>query len=224
MDSVATHTLALILACVRRLVELDQRVRGNHFNLDGIEPMLSLSERSLGLLSFGNVPRRLCKLVKPFEMSLASHDPYVPADTMRRYGVEPKSLEDLLECANILSVHTPATNETTGLLNQERLRLLPRDAIVVITSRGSVYDSEALARLLQEGRIAGAGLDVFPEEPLSPHDQLLSLPQVVLTPHAAGHSRDVVEAYHKAAAAALVAVHEGRPPDWVANSRPIATG
>jgi D-3-phosphoglycerate dehydrogenase len=215
VESVATHTLALILACVRRVVELDQRVKSGRFDLDGIEPMRSLHERRLGLLSFGNVPRRVCELVKPFKMSVVAYDPFVPADVMQPYGVQSMSLESLLGSADILSVHTPATKETVGLLNEERLRLLPKGAIVIVTSRGAVYDSAALARLLQEGHIAGAGLDVFPDEPLRDGDPLTAIPAAVLTPHAAGHARDVVEAYHSAAAAALVALHEGRAPDWV---------
>ena len=150
-------------------------------------------------------------------MSVAAWDPYVSADVMRSHDVECVDLECLLQTSNILSVHTPSTSETIGLVDEHKLRMLPRGAIVVVTSRGSVYDSAALVELLREGHIASAGLDVFPDEPLAENDPLLSLPTAVLTPHVAGRSEEANSAYHSAAAAAIVALSEGRVPAGVVN-------
>jgi D-3-phosphoglycerate dehydrogenase / 2-oxoglutarate reductase len=212
VEDVATHAMALLLACVRRVVEFDARVRDCRFDRDGIGPMRRLAGRRLGLLSFGNIPRRLTELIRPFGMSVAAHDPYVPDDVMLVHGVRPLDLESLLRWSEVLSVHTPATSETRGLLDEERLRLLPSGAIVVVTSRGSVYDAAALSRLLSEGHIASAGLDVFPEEPLPVDDSLLSIPTVVLTPHVGGRSEEAAAAYHAAAAEAVTALSQGRLP------------
>ena len=215
VEDVATHAMALLLACARRVVEFDARVRDGRFDREGIGLMRRLEGRRLGLLSFGNIPRRLRELVRPFGMSVAASDPYVPEDVMLAHGVRPLSLESLLQWSEILSVHTPATSETRGLLNEDRLRLLPPGAIAVVTSRGTVYDADALAGLLREGRIASAGLDVFPEEPLPSDHPLLSIPTVVLTPHVGGRSVEANTAYHSAAAGAVAAVSQGTLPKGV---------
>lgn len=217
VEDVATHALTLILTCARRVLECDREVREGSFELSSFRPIHRLRGRTLGLLSFGNVPRRLSELVGPLGVRLRSHDPLVDPETMRAYGVEPVSLDDLLRTSEILSVHTPATEDTRGLLDARRLRCLPKGAIVVITSRGAVYDSAALVRLLVEGHLASAGLDVFPEEPLPPGDVLRTAPRTVLTPHVAGYSEGAVHDYHAAAVEAFVTFAEGGVPAGIVN-------
>ena len=218
VEDVATHTLALLLACVRRVAEFDHCVRNGRFDSTAVGPMHRLGGRKLGLLSFGNVPRRLCELVRPFALSVRAFDPFVSAEVMAAFGVERRELEPLLRSTDILSVHTPANKNTIGFVNEERLRMLPRGAIVIITSRGAVYDSRALAGLLREGHLAGAGLDVFPDEPVEAGDPLLDIGTAVLTPHVAGDSVEAVNEYHAAASAALVEHAAGRMPAWVLNA------
>jgi D-3-phosphoglycerate dehydrogenase len=206
---VALHTLALVLACARRLLVLDRHVRAGGFDGPSLGPFHRLDERRLGLLAFGNIPRALVALARPLVGSISAYDPYIPAAEMREQGVEPSDLEPLLQRSDLLSVHLPATPETLGLLDETRLRLLPRGAVVVVTSRGGVYDPEALARLLEEGHVAAAGLDVFPVEPLPIDHPLRRAPNVLLTPHVAGHSEEFLRDAHEAAAAVIAAVARG---------------
>jgi D-3-phosphoglycerate dehydrogenase / 2-oxoglutarate reductase len=215
VEDVATHSLALILACARRVMEGDAQVRLGEFDLTMYRPIHRLHGRRLALLSFGNIPRRLRVLVEPFGVEVRSYDPLVPRNVMRAHGVEPSGLDELLGWADILSVHTPATETTMGLIGERELRLLRPGAIVVITSRGGVYDAHAVARLLEGGHIASAGLDVFPEEPLPPDHPLLCAPRTVLTPHSAGYSEGALEDYHAAAIAALTTFFAGGTPEWV---------
>jgi D-3-phosphoglycerate dehydrogenase len=215
VEDVATHALALMLACARRLRELDQAVRGGEFGWPRERPLHRLSGRRLGLLAFGNIARRVAALAAPLGLRVSAHDPYVAPEVMLALGVEPAELEPLLASSDILSVHLPSTPETRGLLDARRLSLLPPGALVVITSRGEIYDGGALAQALQDGRIAAAGLDVFPEEPLPPDHPLAGLPNVVLTPHVAGYSEEAIRDLHETAAAVIRAVAAGETPPGV---------
>jgi D-3-phosphoglycerate dehydrogenase len=218
VEDVATHALTLILACARRLVELDRFVRDGGFEWPWPEAPRRLRGRRLGLLAFGNIPRILARFVVPFGLTVSAYDPYVSAETMLAAGVEPAELEALLASSHILSVHVPSTPETRGLLDERRLALLPAGAIVVATSRGDVYDAEALARALERGRISAAGLDVFPEEPLPPGHPLTRLSNVILTPHVAGHSEESIRDVHGTAVAIIGALARGEAPPGLVNA------
>jgi len=216
-EEVATHSLALILACARRLLELDRNVRAGRFEWPRSRPLRRLRGQTLGLLAFGRIASRLAQLVAPLDVSLVAHDPFVSAETIRAHGVEPVGLDELLRRSEILSVHLPSTPETRGLLDASRLARLPEGAILVVTSRGDVYDTGALVAALETGRLAAAGLDVFLEEPLPPDHALCTLPNVLLTPHTAGYSEESIEDLHAAGAAALAAVADGRPVPGAVN-------
>jgi len=216
-EEVATHALALVLACVRRLRELDENVRRGDFDWPRSRPLYRLRDRTLGLLAFGRIARRLAELAAPLGVRVVAHDPYVPADTIRAQGVEAVGLDGLLRRSDILSVHLPSTPETRGLLDAERLALLPSGAVLVVTSRGDVYDPAAVVSALETGRIAAAGLDVFPEEPLPAGHRLCGLPNVLLTPHTAGYSEESIDDLHTTAASVLGAFAAGRPVPGAVN-------
>jgi D-3-phosphoglycerate dehydrogenase len=217
VEDVATHAFALILACSRRLLELDRSVRGGVFEWPRSEPLHRLRGRRLGLLAFGNIARIVAKLAVPFGLSVSAHDPYVAPDAMRALGVEPAELEPVLSTSDIISVHLPSTPETRGLLDERLLSLLRRGAIVVITSRGDVYDPDALLRAVSDGRIAAAGLDVFPQEPLPSDHPLTRAGNVVLTPHVAGYSEESIRDLHDTAARIIGAVTSGAKPPGLVN-------
>jgi D-3-phosphoglycerate dehydrogenase len=216
VEDVATHSFALILACSRRLLELDRSVRGGVFDWPRSAPLHRLRGRTLGLLAFGNIARAVARLAIPFGLSVSAYDPYVDPETMRVLGVEPSELEPLLTTSHIVSVHLPSRPETRGFLDGPRLDLLRRGAIVVVTSRGDVYDPDALLLAASDGRIAAAGLDVFPDEPLPPDHPLTQAPNIVLTPHVAGYSEESIRDMHATAARIVTAVANGaRPPGLV---------
>ena len=212
VEDVATHALGLILACARRLLELDRVVRSGGFDWPRSQPLHRLRGRRLGLLAFGNIPRLLAGMVAPLGLDVSAYDPYVPAEEMRARAVEPMEADELLRSSHVLSVHLPSTPETRGFLDERRLALLPQGALVAVTSRGDVYEPGALIRGLEEGRIAAAGLDVFPEEPLPPGHPLTQLQNVVLTPHVAGYSEESIRDAHETAAVVIAAIAAGEPP------------
>jgi D-3-phosphoglycerate dehydrogenase len=216
-EEVATHALALLLACARRLRELDATVRRGGFDWPRAQPLHRLRGRTLGLLAFGRIARRLAELAAPLGVELLAHDPFVGDEEIRRHGVEPVDLDALLRRSDVLSVHAPSTPETRGLLDAERLALLPAGAILVVTSRGDVYDADAVAAALASGRLAAAGLDVFPAEPLPSGHPLTRLDSAVLTPHVAGYSEESVADLHAAGAAILDALAAGGPVPGAVN-------
>ncbi len=222
VEDVATHALALILACARRLLELDRLVRSGGFDWPRSQPFHRLRGRRLGLLAFGNIPRLLAPLAAPLGLQVSAYDPFVPDDEMRARGVQPMAADELLRSSDIVSVHLPSTAETRGFLDERRIALLPAGAIVVVTSRGDVYDPGALVRALEEGRIAAAGLDVFPEEPLPAGHALTRLPNVVLTPHVAGYSEESIRDAHETAATVIASVAGGEPPPGLVNTEALA--
>jgi phosphoglycerate dehydrogenase-like enzyme len=151
-----------------------------------------LSRLTLGLLGFGAVARRVAAKATALSMRVLAHDPFVPDDRIAAAGVQPASVDRLLREADVLSLHAPP--QTGGpLIGEPELRQMKRGAHLINTARASVLDYDALVSALRDGRLAGAGLDVFPDEPLSSSSPLLDLPTVTLTPHLGGASTHVRE-------------------------------
>ncbi|MEV0600489.1 2-hydroxyacid dehydrogenase [Streptomyces sp. NPDC050315] len=203
----AEHTLALILAAARGLgdVHTDLRRgvwRGDYFDYDncGIE----IEGATVGLVGFGAVGSRVAKVLLALGATVLVHDPY--ADPERLAGIaEQVSLEELLTRSRIVSLHARVTEETTGMIGRKQLDLLPEGSVLVNCARGALMDYDAACDALATGRLAAAGFDVFPEEPVPDGSPLLTAPGVVLTPHIAGGSQGVA---HKAAR--IVAGEVGR--------------
>jgi phosphoglycerate dehydrogenase-like enzyme len=169
-----------------------------------------LSRLTMGLLGFGAVGRRVAAKATALELRVLAHDPYVPDEQIAAAGVEPVPFERLLEGADLLSLHVPSQ---TGkpLIGERELALMKPTAYLINTARGSALDYAALAAALGAGELAGAGLDVFPDEPLSSSSPLLDLPNVTLTPHIAGASANVVEHHSEILLAGLRALATGNP-------------
>src|SRR5262245_47698065 len=181
IEEVADHALMLILAAYRRLSLMDRLVREGRW-AEG-RPHLSQFPRlwgqTLGLISFGHVARAVARRARPFGLQVLAYDPYV---------VETVGLGDLLRRSDIVSMHAPATADAFHLMKEEHFRLMKREALFVNTGRGSTVDEAALVKALEEGWIAGAGLDVFEQEPALPTNPLLRMNNVILTPHVASAS------------------------------------
>jgi D-3-phosphoglycerate dehydrogenase len=192
IEEVADHTLALILACARRVVEQHHMVvEGRWF--EG-RPQLSelprLWGRTLGLVSFGNVARATARRASAFGLHLAAYDPFVSELRMSEERVEPvTSLAELLERSDIVSVHAPLNRDTHHLIGAAEIARMGDDAILVCTGRGGVVDEVALADALRAGRLWAAGLDVLEVEPPAPDNPLLGVPNVILSAHVASATR-----------------------------------
>lgn len=194
IQEVAEHTVTLILAAHRRLLSLDKTVRAGYW-WEGHAPMRKLPRlygQTLGFISFGNIPRAVASLLKPFGLHLLAHDPFVMETTMIQLGVEPVGLTELFERSDIVSNHLPGSESTAGLIGQEQFRLMKPQAIFVNTGRGTTVNESALIRALDEGWIAHAALDVLEKEPPDPNNPLFSMENVTLTPHVASASSRVM--------------------------------
>jgi D-3-phosphoglycerate dehydrogenase / 2-oxoglutarate reductase len=195
IEEVANHTLALILATNRKLLQMDTFVRQGRWAAGDrarqvARPIRRVSQLTLGLVGFGNIARLVVERARPFGFQFLAADPYVSADIADAMGVRLVRLDELLRQADIVSVHVFLNAETRGLLDASRLALMKPEAYLINTSRGPVINEADLITALRNGRLAGAGLDVFEQEPLPADSPLLGMDNVLLAPHLASYSEE----------------------------------
>jgi D-3-phosphoglycerate dehydrogenase / 2-oxoglutarate reductase len=189
IEEVADHAMMLLLSSFRRLVVQDRMVRDGRWR-EG-RPALAqprLIGQTLGFIAFGHVARAVAVRARPFGLRLVAYDPYVEELAMTPYGVEPVTLEELLKMSDFVSMHAPATEDARHMLTERHFRLMKPGALFINTGRGPTVDEAALIKALEEGWIAGAGLDVLEIEPPKPDNPLLKMENVILTPHVASAS------------------------------------
>jgi D-3-phosphoglycerate dehydrogenase len=224
IDEVSDHALALILALARGVVRLDRGVRQGSWDVGEAPPMHRLRGRTLGLVGFGHIARALAVKAASIGFKVAAADPYVADDAIRAAGVTPRSLDELVAGADVLSVHAPLTPETRHLIGREAFARMRPGTILVNTSRGPLVDREALLEALESGRLGGAGVDVLEVEPPDPADPLLRHPRVVITPHVAYKSEESVAELQRKAAEQVVIALAGDTPPYAVNAEAIAAG
>jgi len=217
VDELADHALALLLAVARKVTLYNSSVREGAWDYNVGPPMRSLRGRTLGLVGFGRAARALAQRVVPLGLRPLAHDPLVDPETIAAGGAEPATLARVLAESDIVSLHAPMTPETRGLLGAAELAAMRPGAIVVNTARGGLVDEQALAAALREGRLAGAGLDVFGTEPPAPDNPLLALENVVVTPHAAFLSVESLIRVQREAAEEVARVLTGDRPLYGVN-------
>ena len=215
--AVADHTLALILAAMRRIVEADASVRRGEWRRGRDDCGWELHGRTVGIVGLGAIGQAVARRLRGFDCVVLAHD-VVPRSVD---GVEVVPLAELLERSEIVTVHVPLLDETRGLIGRAELDLLRPEAILVNAARGGIVDEEALVEALTSGRIRAAALDVFAEEPpvASP---LLGLPNVILSPHVAGLSLDSMYRMLRLAAQSVVSVLSGGEPRGIVNPLALA--
>lgn len=213
-EEVADHALALLLGCIRKIGYKDRMVRQGKWNTHRDQPCHRIEGKTLGILGYGNAAHTLLRKVSGLGFGrILMCDPYVRSSTIKSAGAVPVDLRVLLAESDYISVHVPLTPETRHMIGAEELSLVKPGAILVNTARGPVLDEHAVARALREGRLAGAGLDVFEEEPLPQASPLRDLDNVIFTDHAGWYSEEsVVELKTKAARNAAAVLAGGTPP------------
>ncbi|WP_424000529.1 C-terminal binding protein [Haloarcula salina] len=215
-DEVATHTVTLLLDCVRAVAAYDRDVRDGGWGWERTRAVRRVRGRTLGLVSFGPLARRTRELVRGFDLDVIAYDPYVDADEMAAADVEKVTLDALYERADYVSLHAPLTDDTRGMVDADALAAMRDHAILVNTGRGGLVDETALRAALEDGTIAAAGLDVLTEEPPAADHPLLGLDNCVVTPHAAWYSEEARDDLNDAVAANVRAVLAGEtPPDRI---------
>ncbi len=181
-NAVAEFTLTLMLGMLKNLPRFDTAARNAKWDR---YPMYELGGKTVGIVGFGRIGRRLCELLKGFGVKLLVNDLYLKPQDAEKYGVEPASLERLLAESDIISLHAPSTPETYHMINAETLARMKNSAILINTSRGSLVNEKALYDALKNGVIRGAALDVYEIEPPVEGNPLFELENIVLAPHVA---------------------------------------
>jgi D-3-phosphoglycerate dehydrogenase len=182
-----------------------------------------LDGKRLGIVGFGAIGRLVAKRAAGFVMEIIAYDPFVEEDTMAEYDVRKIELNELLEESDFVTLHSPVTDGTRGMIGAEEFELMSESAYFINTARAALTDQEALIRQLEAGGIRGAALDIYAEEPLPADHPLLSLPNVVTTPHTAGAAEEVPARGAAMVVDGIEALLDGREPTHVANPTALSS-
>ena len=216
-QAVAEHALMLMLVCVKRTLLIDKATRAGDWAARG-GGNTELYGKTLGIIGVGHIGRRVAKFAGAIGMRVLAYDKYVSADEVRARGAEPQaSLEALLPQIDVLTCHTPLTDETRAMIDDRTLGLMKKGAIYVNTSRGGIQQERALFESLTRGHLAAAGIDVFEEEPSSTDNPLFNLPNVVVSSHVAGVTQEARRQTSTHVAAEMLRVLRGEKPDVLVN-------
>jgi D-3-phosphoglycerate dehydrogenase len=189
-DEVSNQAIALLLACHRKLVILNNQVQKGGWDYKICKPVYRLAGQTLGLIGFGRIPRIVAEKAKAFHLDIVAYDPFLKSETADLYGVKLMSLDELLKCSDLISVHVPLTKDTENLIGNREFNMMKKTAILVNTSRGPLINEQALYEAIISEKIAGAGLDVTVNEPLEKESKLRGLSNVIITPHVAWYSEE----------------------------------
>lgn len=211
--SVADHVMAMLLALSRNLGPLDGEMRRGNWS-DQLPPLVELAGKRIALIGTGHVGRAVARRAASFDMRMVAYDPLPDTEFALQSNVFYKPYPDVLENANVVSVHAPLNDQTRSMLGPLELRLLAPGAIVIAVSRGGVVSEIALADALRDGHLGGAGIDVWATEPCR-QSPLFGLPNTVVTPHVAGNSVEASTRARIAVAENLLNAFAGRPTNVV---------
>ena len=221
IDEVSDHAVALLLALVRKIPSSNAQVHAGRWEMKAVVPIHRLRDSVLGLVGFGRIPQLVAPKAKAFGMRVIAFDPFAPAELFEREGVERVEFAELLKQSDYVSIHTPLLPETRDLFNADAFRQMKKGAYLVNTARGPIVDEAALAKALDEGQLAGAALDVMPQEP-PVNSPLLGRENVIITPHTSFYSEESLLELQRKAAEEVVNVLSGRPPRNAVNPEAIA--
>ena len=234
-NTVAEHVFALLLTISHRLREAMERARSGRFSPEGLEGF-DLQGKTIGVIGTGNIGRHVIRIARGFGMDVIAFDIKPDEALAADAGVRYASMDDLLANSDIITLHVPALPDTEHLLDEAAFARMKQGAVVINTARGNIIDSRALIEALRSGKIAAAGLDVLPDEPLireeaelissiyeNRHDIrelvadhiLLTMPNVVVTPHSAFNTREAIQRITTTTVANIVAFLDGRPINLV---------
>ena len=212
LHEVSDHAIALLLALARKIPFSNALVQAGRWEMPAVVPMRRLEGRTLGLVGFGNIPRRIAPKAMAFGLKVVAYDPYAPAEAARAAGIQLVELEQLLAISDFVSLHAPLTPETRGLFNADVFSKMKNGAYLINTARGPLIDEPALIAALDSGHLGGAALDVVAIEPLNKDSRLLGRPNVILTPHTAFYSVEALEELQTKCASDVASVLSGERP------------
>jgi len=216
-EEVSDHAFTLLMASVRKIVLFDHWVKKGNWDYNFSKPIYRLKNKNMGIIGFGNIARRLVEKLQPFKMNILVYDPFVHPDVEKEFGVTLSDLSKLLIESDYISIHTPLYDNTHHLIGEKELNLMKNSAYIVNTSRGGVIYEKALIDALRNKKIAGAALDVFAIEPINKDNPLLSMENVILTPHVGWYSEESQRELQTKAAQGVADVLMKKRPDFLVN-------
>lgn len=218
---VSTHAMALLLACTRKIAAFDRQIKGGTWDWTQGRSIHRLTDQTLGLAGFGDIPRTLTRKAKAFGLEVIAYDPYLASEEIQAHGARKVGFDDLLADSDLISVHTPLTEETRHLFDEAAFKAMNDHVYIINTARGAIIDTDALEQALETDEIAGAGLDVLPTEPPG-SSPLIERNDVVLTPHVAWYSEDSLDELRRRVTEDVIRILEGREPENLVNPDAVA--
>jgi D-3-phosphoglycerate dehydrogenase len=227
-EEVADHAVALWLALARKLPDYDRATHAGVWQWQSGQPVYRLRGRTMGIVSLGKIGQAIVSRVQAFGVDVIAYDPYLAAEVAAELGVELVSKADLLARSDYILMQAPMTPDTHHFLSDAEFAAMKPGTILVNTGRGPTVDNKALYRALSEGHLAAVGLDDLEEEPAkraswTPGDNpIFTLPNVLVTPHAAYYSEESIRAARVTAATQVAKVLTGQKPDYTVNAEALA--
>ena len=219
IEEVANHALTHLLVCAKKMHHLDHLLRTQGWDEARAirSPMGPIHGETLGLIAFGNIARATAERGKALKMEVIAYDPFVPAEVFEQAGVESVSLDELAARSDYVSCHLPLNDQTRGMLDADFFAKMKPTAYFINTGRGAVVKEADLIAALREGSIAGAGLDVFEQEPPGRDHPFYAMDHVVLTPHCASFADETYAIRRRRVGNDALAMCRGELPEFVAN-------
>ena len=227
-EEVADHAISLWITLARKLPDYDRATHAGIWQWQSGQPVYRIRGRTMGVVSLGKIGQAIVTRAQAFGVNVIAYDPFLPPEVAAKFGVELVSKADLLARSDYILMQAPMTPDTHHFLSDAEFAAMKPDAILVNTGRGPTVDNKALFRALTEGHLAAAGLDDPEEEPAkranwTPDDNpLFTLPNVLVTPHAAYYSEESILAARVTAATQVAKVLTGQKPDYTVNAEALA--
>jgi D-3-phosphoglycerate dehydrogenase len=214
LDEVSDHAMALLLACARKIPFANTRAAEGRWEMPAVAPIGRLRGKTLGLVGLGNIPQQIVGKAQAFGINIIASDPYCPDEIFSKLNVKKVDLEEVLIHSDYISIHAPLTPETENMFNMDAFKKMKSSAFLINTARGPLVEINDLAEALNQGEIAGAGLDVLPEEPPARNNPLLGRDDVVLTPHTGFYSEEALLDLQTTVATDVATILSGGMPKY----------
>jgi D-3-phosphoglycerate dehydrogenase len=218
--SVAEHAIAMMLSLSKGLYEYQEEMKKGNWEVRNSHKAFEFEGKTVGILGMGAIGREVCRMAQGLGMHVLGYDPFLPGEKIEALGAKCfEDYEELLKEADFVTVHVPLTEQTKGMISMKQMKEMKKSAFVINCSRGGIVDEKDLYEALTAGTIAGAGLDVYTREPVDANNPLLTLENVVATPHSAAQTQEAVIKMAQMCVNGCLAVLEGKKWPYVADKK-----
>lgn len=221
IDEVSNHAICLLLALIRKLPQAMQTIKEHKWDCSLIKPLHRTLGKRLGLIGLGRIPSDVAKKLSGFGFEIVSFDPYIDKKHADELNVQLVSFDELIETSEFISIHCPLTDDTRGLFNRDVFKRMKNSAIIINTARGPIINENDLIDALINNEIGAAAIDVSEKEPIDYESPLLSMPNVIVTPHIAWYTEESNVALQTKAAQEVLRVLKGDIPKNLINKELI---